>query len=110
MKKKIITAILAMSCVGFFVGSASAATFCPTVSVVKAGTTITPGANFVRIKNVGVAICGALAVGATADLTFDGDQNLAVLLTALSLGKNVGVNTVGTAVTGDVLASVIVTQ
>jgi hypothetical protein len=109
MKKKIITAILAVSCVGFFVGTASAATFCPTVSVLKTGTTIS-GSLFVRIKNVGGAACGGLAVNTTSDLTFDGDQNLAVLLTALSLGKNVGVNTLGTAVTGDVLASVIVTQ
>jgi hypothetical protein len=109
MKKKIITAILAISCVGFSVGTAFSATFCPTVKVVKAGTNIT-GANFVRIQNVGTLKCGGLAVNATADLTFEGDTNLAVLLTALSLGKNVGVNTVGTAVTGDVLASVIVTQ
>ncbi len=109
MKKKMITALLAVSCLVSFGSMASAATFCPTVKVVKAGTT-TLEPNFVRIQNVGAAACGGLAVNATADLTFTEDQDLAVLLTALSLGKNVGVNTAGNATSGDVLTSVIVTQ
>jgi len=114
MKKKIITAILAMSCVGFSVGSAFSATalYCPAFSVEKTGTT-TSGRLFTRVKNVG-PLCNGLKTGATIDLFFDGDQELAILLTAFSLPANVGINALSvsstTMATNDALASVMLSK
>lgn len=93
MKKKFITAILALSSVGFSVGTVYATTpfYFPLTNVIRTGTTPT-GAKFVRLQNATSGPIGGLAVGATADLVFDDDAGLAVILTAMSLGKQVGAN------------------
>jgi hypothetical protein len=114
MKKKMVTALVAVSFLVSFAGMASAATYCSAVKVVKVGSKVGGTENFLRIQNLSGATCGGTANNATADLSFTEDKDLATLLTALSLGKNVGINTVGSLPAGDatpdVLTSVIVTQ
>ena len=94
MKKKFITAMLAISCVGLSVGSAFAATVtCPNVSITGIGTTGNPAVVsglVVQLKNESGAVCGTWANGAVRQLALDTnntDQTYATLLTALSLQK-----------------------
>lgn len=95
MKKKFITAILAVSCLGLSVGSASAAITCNGVSVAGIGTTanaaVTSGL-VVQLKNVSGVTCGGTwAPNAILQLALNSnaqtDATYATLLTALSLQK-----------------------
>jgi hypothetical protein len=109
MKKKIITAVLAISCVGLSVGSAFAAPVsCNGVSITGIGTTsnsaIASGL-VVQLRNDSPAACGSLAKGAVRQYalsTTNTDQTYATLLTALSLQKKLFVQ-----VGGDVANSLL---
>lgn len=100
MKKKIIAAILAISCVGLSVGSAFATQTCGSVSVQMAGTSpSSPSGLFVKVKNETTAACGALLPGASLIYFLDvnhTDQTYATILTALSLQKKLWIQVGGT--------------
>lgn len=107
MKKKFITAILAISCVGLSFGSAFAAQSCNGVSIVGVGTTpYTASGLFVKVKNVSGAQCGALANGAVLQYFVDNnntDPTYATLLTAVSLQKNLFIQVSGTGANNSLL-------
>lgn len=113
MKKKIMAAILAISCVGLSVGSAFANTNCASVSIQMAGTSpSSPSGLFVKVKNETGAACGALANGASAIYylsTNSTDQTYATVLTALSLQKKMWIQVGGTGTANSLLyvASII---
>ena len=100
MKKKIIAAIIAVSCVGFSVGSAFAVTNCSSVSVQMVGTSPTAVSGlFVRVKNETTAACGALLPQSSMTYFLDtkmADQTYATVLTALSLQKKMWIQVGGT--------------
>jgi hypothetical protein len=106
MKKKIITAILAISCscVGLTVGTAFADP-CGVAKVVSVG--IENEKIFVFLKNISGAACGTgFANGATQQYYLNSvqtDQTYATLLTAISLQKNLWVNLGGTSASGSLL-------
>jgi TM2 domain-containing membrane protein YozV len=108
MKKKLITAILAVSCVGLSFGSAFAEQTCNGVSITAVGTTIyTESGLFVKVKNVSGVDCGTtLTNGATVQYFLDTtntDPTYATLLTALSLQKNLFIQVSGTGATNSLL-------
>lgn len=107
MKKKIMTAILAISCVGLSVGSAFSATSCNGVSITAVGTTpYTDSGLFVKVKNESGVACGALANGAIQQYFLDTkntDPTYATLLTALSLQKKLFIQVAGTGTANDIL-------
>jgi hypothetical protein len=104
MKKKFITAILAVSCVGLSVGSAFAALVtCSNVSITGIGTTTNPAivsGLTVTVKNETGVACGTLLNGLTRRYALNDvntDQTYATLLTALSLQKKLTITTGETA-------------
>lgn len=105
--KKIMTAVLALSCVGVFAGTALSATNCNGVSITAVGTTpYTASGLFVKVKNESGAACGALANGAVQQYFLDTnntDPTYATLLTALSLQKKLFIQTAGTGTLNDIL-------
>jgi hypothetical protein len=107
MKKKFITAILAISCVGLSVGSVFAAQTCNGVSIAAIGTTpYTDSGLFVKVKNESGVACGALANGAVLQYFLDTnntDPTYATLLTALSLQKKLFIQVAGTGTNNDLL-------
>jgi hypothetical protein len=107
MKKKFITAFLAISCFGLFVGSAFAAQDCGTVSITAIGTTpYTASGLFVKVKNESGVACGSLANGAILQYFLDTnntDPTYATLLTALSLQKKMFIQTSGTGAANSLL-------
>lgn len=107
MKKKFITAILAISCLGFSVGTVFGATDCSSVSITGVGTTpYTESGLFVKVKNETTAACGDLAVGATLQYFLDTantDPTYATLLTALSLQKKMFIQVSGTGAANSLL-------
>jgi len=102
MKKKIITAILAISCVGLSVSSAFSASYidCKSVSIVSVGSGVpTASSLYVNLKNESGAACGDLANGATLQYvlnTTNTDRTYATLLTAVSMQKKLWVRLAGT--------------
>jgi hypothetical protein len=107
MKKKFITAILAISCVGLSFGSAFAAQSCNSVTITAVGTTpYTASGLFVKVKNVSGVACGSLANGAITQYFLDTnntDPTYATLLTALSLQKTMFIQTSGTGANNSLL-------
>ncbi len=106
MKKKFISAILAMSFIGLSAGSVFAMD-CATVSITGIGTTpYTDSGLFVKVKNESGVACGALANGATMQYFLDTnntDPTYATLLTALSLQKKMYIQTSGTGTVNSLL-------
>lgn len=107
MKKKLIAAILAISCVGMFAGSVFAATSCNSVSITAVGTTpYTDSGLFVKVKNESGVACGDLANGAILQYFLDTnntDPTYATLLTALSLQKKMFIQVSGTGANNSLL-------
>jgi hypothetical protein len=100
MKKKIIAAILAVSCVGFFVGSAAAGMVtCGPVRIIGVGTTsnptFSPGMTvYVRNDDAPAATCDLTAFpkGGSKRLVFNpstAGASYAAILTAYSMHKNI---------------------
>jgi hypothetical protein len=112
MKKKFVTAILAISCLGVSVGSVFGQS-CNGVSVVEVGTSTASASNLiVALKNEsGVDCGGGFLNGATqiyALTQTNTDQMYAGLLTAMSLQKKMFVNTLGAGGYLDVLIDISV--
>ncbi len=107
MKKKIITAILAISCIGLSVGSVFANTDCPVVSVQMVGTSPSAASGlFCKVKNESGAACGDMANGASRIYflnTSMTDQTYATLLTAFSLQKKMWIQVGGTGTNNSLL-------
>lgn len=112
MKKKFVTAILAVSCLGMSVGSVFGQS-CNGVSVAEIGTSTAAASNLiVMVKNESGADCGPLANGGTKIYALSDDahtdQMYAALLTALSLQKKMFINTLGAGGYLDVMIDVSV--
>jgi hypothetical protein len=92
MKKKFLTALLAVSCVGLSVGSVFAAELaCSPVSIYGVG--INNGSIIVTLTNAKGVACGDWANGANRQFNInpavEPDQTYAAVLTAFSMGKNI---------------------
>ncbi len=107
MKKKFITAMLAISCVGLSFGSAFANVSCYPVSITVVGTTpYTASGLYVKVKNESGAACGALVNGGQMSYylsTTNTDPTYATLLTALSLQKKLNIQVAGTGTAGSLV-------
>jgi len=99
MKKKIMTAILAVLCVGF-VGTAFASQSCNGVTIFSVGANTPINGNIsVNLVNTSGAACGAWAKDVKLQFVLsetNTDQTYATLLTAFSLTKKLWVNVGGT--------------
>lgn len=108
MKKLVsIIATVAMFVMVAGVSASFAATACSNVHVAGVATTgATPSGIAVRLKNTNTTACGSLPAGTALKYylsTTNTDQTLAILLTAVSLGKLVWVSIAGTATEGSLL-------
>jgi hypothetical protein len=109
MKKKFLTAILAVSCVGMSFGSALAAdVVCSTVSIYRIG--MNNGSIILTAKNETGALCGDWAAGTTRQFVVnpavEPDSTYATILTAFSLQKKLSIKTADPGSQGSFLITV----
>ena len=99
--------LIGISMVFAMTGSAFAATTCSSMHVDSIATTsVTDSGVSVYLRNDSGAACGNAASGSSTKYYLSNtnvDRTLAILLTAVSLGKNVWVSISGSADTGDLV-------
>lgn len=112
MKKKIITAIFAVSCVALSVGSVFAGQSCNGVTIVSLGSSTASASGLVaQVKNESGVSCGTLVNGGIRVFsvgTETTDRDYATLLTGFSLQKKFYINTLVDGANLDVLTAVVV--